>query len=459
MSALPPAVVAEPLLASITSARWFAGKGRRAELRSLTPLPWLNDSGAGSPQVRIEIAEIGYPDEGTTEYYQLALAYRDVAVRSLADAELFTNGDRTVYDAMQDPEAARVLLTALRQARSVDATGASIRFHRLDDGQLEPDLVSQVFGGQQSNTSLSYGEVAMLKLFRRLELGRNLDIEVHAALNEQGVRDVARLYGWSEATWTRDGEVLGADLSMYVEKLADATDGWILALAALTEEDRLGAASPGAGFTEQAQALGTALALTHQALRTAFGTATLPAASVATTMTRRLAAAVSAAPVLGAYAPALESCFDDLGTADLDVQRVHGDFHLGQTLHTPSGWRIIDFEGEPAKSLPERAAPDTVWRDVAGMLRSFGYAAASVGGPAATGWEHACRAAFLSGYSGGRALTATERVQLRAYEADKSIYEVVYEVRNRPDWAAIPLKALDALTRDPDPTQEFQERR
>ena len=378
---------------------------------------------------------------------------------NLVDAELFTDGDRIAYDAMQDPEAAAVLLAALRQARAVDATGASIRFHRLDDGQLEPDLPAQVFRGQQSNTSLSYGEVAMLKLFRRLELGRNLDIEVHAALNEQGVRDVAALYGWSEATWTRDGEVLGADLSMCVEKLADATDGWILALAALTEEDRLGAVSPGTGFTEHARALGTALAQTHQALRTAFGTATLPAAGVATTMTRRLAAAVPAAPVLRAYVAALESCFDDLGPADLDVQRVHGDFHLGQTLHTPSGWRIIDFEGEPTKSLPERVAPDTVWRDVAGMLRSFGYAAASVGGQAAPGWEHACRAAFLAGYTGGRGLTAAERAQLRAYEADKAIYEVVYEVRNRPDWAAIPLKALDGLTRKPEPTQQPQEQR
>lgn len=457
MSVLPPAAVVDPLLASITAARWFAGKGRRAELRSVTPLPWLNDDAGDGPRVRMEIAEIAYPDEGSTEYYQLALAYRGVALETLAGAELFRDSDQVIYDATQDPDGARVILAALREAVEVSAAEASLRFHRLDDGELDPDLPPQVFGGQQSNTSLMYGDAAVLKLFRRLELGRNLDIEVHAALNEHGVRDVARLYGWSEATWTLDGEVLGADLCMCVQKLADAKDGWLLALATLTEENRLEASEPGAAFTEHARELGAALAETHQALRAAFGTATLAADSVTDTMTRRLEAAVRVAPALGEYAAALRSCFDDLGGAELDVQRVHGDFHLGQTLHTPLGWKIIDFEGEPAKSLAERTAPDTVWRDVAGMLRSFGYAAASVPGPAGPGWHVACRAAFLSGYTGGRSLTEAERALLRAYEADKAVYEVVYEVRNRPDWAAIPLGALAGLTRHQDTTQEFEE--
>jgi maltokinase len=143
----------------------------------------------------------------------------------------------------------------------------------------------------------------------------------------------------------------------------------------------------------------------------------------------------------------LRRCFDELGAETLDTQRVHGDFHLGQTLHTPSGWKIIDFEGEPAKTMAERRAPDSVWRDVAGMLRSFDYAAASVSGPHSAAWAAECRGAFLRGYASGD-LTTTERNVLRAYEADKAIYEVVYEIRNRPDWVGIPLGAVAELAAD-----------
>ena len=117
-------------------------------------------------------------------------------------------------------------------------------------------------------------------------------------------------------------------------------------------------------------------------------------------MMSRLPEAARIAPALAQYVPGLRSCFDELSDETLVPQRVHGDFHLGQTLRTPLGWKIIDFEGEPAKTMAERRAPDSVWRDVAGMLRSFDYAAASVPGPQSTAWAAACRAAFLRGYAG-----------------------------------------------------------
>jgi maltokinase len=139
----------------------------------------------------------------------------------------------------------------------------------------------------------------------------------------------------------------------------------------------------------------------------------------------------------------------------LDTQRVHGDFHLGQTLHTPKGWKIIDFEGEPAKTMAERLAPDSIWRDIAGMLRSFDYAAASVPGPNSGAWAAEARAAFLRGYAGGE-LSGNDSQLLRAYEADKAIYEVVYETRNRPDWVGIPLGAVATLAGAPPPTPDDQ---
>ena len=473
---LPPAA-ADSLMRVVTGARWFAGKGRRPELRSFTPLPWLNHPpSAGThaegpdadevPRVRLAVLEVAYPDEAGApgdgaadapapgvEHYQLALAHRHhrppAGVSSAT--ELYVDGDTVVYDATQDVGGARVLLQALLAGTSVGDESGGVRFHLRDTAALTPDLEPRVFRGQQSNTSVMFGDVAMLKLFRRLELGRNLDIQVHAALNDAGMTDVARLFGSVEATWTRDGEVLGADLAMCVEKLADAVDGWDLALASLeaetggTAREHGSPAGSDTGFAVHAEALGRALAEVHEALRTAFGTAAQAGSDVAATMTQRLAAARAIAPALAPYADGLRARFDALAATELDAQRVHGDFHLGQTLHTPSGWKIIDFEGEPAKTLAERVAPDSVWRDVAGMMRSFDYAAASVPGDAAGAWRDGCRDAFLSGYTGGRGLAPDDAGLLAAYEADKAVYEVVYEVRNRPDWVGIPLAAVATL--------------
>ncbi len=452
--------IADHLLGHLTAARWFGGKGRRSAVVGLTPLPWLTSTAdyLDSPHglaVRPEVLEVIYPqsdkgvdsgEDGPHEFYQLVVAYRHAPHPDLHHAEIGRWSDPELgavvaYDAMQDPEASSVVLRTLLSERTLRGEDAQVGFHLSAAEGLSADLEPAVFTGQQSNTSVMFGEVAMLKVFRRLELGRNLDIEVHDALSRTSMADVARLFGWIDASWPRTDrgtgrtEILSADLAMVVEKLADATDGWGLALDALQR---------GESFAEPARALGRALAETHAALRTAFPTGTQPGADVASTMTGRLAVAATIAPALEPYGAGLDAVFAGLGEGDLDTQRVHGDFHLGQTLHTPTGWKIIDFEGEPAKTLAERSVPDSVWRDIAGMLRSFDYAAASVPGPGSRGWAEECRAGFLDGYAGGE-LAATEAATLRAYEADKAVYEVVYEVRNRPEWVAIPLAAVAGL--------------
>jgi maltokinase len=150
------------------------------------------------------------------------------------------------------------------------------------------------------------------------------------------------------------------------------------------------------------------------------------------------------------------------------VQRVHGDFHLGQTLRTVKGWKIVDFEGEPAKPLADRVGPDSPWRDVAGMLRSFDYAAHAVEADVETDdegrgqiayraaeWAERNQDEFLAGYVevSGRTADGTispeQHVLLRAYQADKAVYETVYEARNRPSWIGIPLGAIARLTEPP----------
>ncbi len=446
-----PTLPTDQLLDYITAARWFGGKGRSAELHAVTPLPWVFESDDPElPSVRFEVAELGYPDEpdAVREHYLLGLSYRSAPEPRLEHALIGRAGegdhDQLGYDAMRDPQACRMILTALMEQRQLVDPGGELRFELSVAERLSADLEPQVYTGQQSNTSVMFGEVAMIKFFRRLELGRNLDIEVHDALNQAGVADVAGLFGWLEATWTSPNHPgpLVADLAMVVEKLADAHDGWDLALRSVA------AASAGSadGFRADAHELGAALAATHHALRAAFPTTQLDGAAVAMIMKDRLRRAVGSAAALEPYVDGLVRRFDDLGAERLDTQRVHGDFHLGQTLHTPGGWKIIDFEGEPVKTLAERAAPDSVHRDIAGMLRSFDYAAASAPGPLSQEWAQACRTAFLTGYA-GNPLTGQEAAVLRAYEADKAVYEVVYEVRNRPDWVDIPLAAVAVLAR------------
>ena len=263
MAILDPQV-AEQVMSYVSGARWFAGKGRRAELYALSPLPWLTsaevfaDTGLA---VRCEVAEIGYPSAESPplaprldptdapetgedsdradppemmapsslalrEHYQLVMAYRSAPHPDLQHAEIARLTDPELgpviaYDAAQDPQACRVVLRSLLAGRRLRSPDAEIRFQPGNTGALTADVVPQVFRGQQSNTSVMLGDIAILKFFRRLELGRNLDIEVHAALNKAGVSDVATLYGSAEGSWVSGGRQFDADLAMVVEKLRE----------------------------------------------------------------------------------------------------------------------------------------------------------------------------------------------------------------------------------------------
>ena len=232
----------EQLLRHLTAARWFAGKGRRAEIGSLTALPWLTEVSQW-PAVRVEIVRVDYPpaedpepDADDTpwpyELYQLLVAYHHAPVPGLQHAEI---GRRTIedlgpviaYDAAQDPEACALLWRLLLAGGHARGREAEVSFQRTDVTGLDPDVTPVPFTGQQSNTSVMFGDVAMIKFFRRIELGTNLDIEVHDALARTGVTDVARLYGWIRGQWVQDGVPVEADLAMAVQKLAAAEDGWV----------------------------------------------------------------------------------------------------------------------------------------------------------------------------------------------------------------------------------------
>ncbi|MEL4357915.1 MULTISPECIES: maltokinase N-terminal cap-like domain-containing protein [unclassified Luteococcus] len=428
----------------VLQARWFSGKGRDGQLAGLEQPDWIVQPGGEAPAVRSEFVTVAYPDD-SHEYYQLLVSYRpepldDCLIGPALEPEL-----GFAHDAPRDPAAMTAVLNAiLAGSQSPHAWSESLP----DGGKLRGDLTPRVFGGEQSNTNVLLGDVALMKIFRKLEIGPNLDIQMHDALGRARVSSAARLYGWvsgaltpfSDEAWT-DGadapETQRVDLMMVSELLRDAQDGWELACEL---------ALAGTDFTDRAAALGAALAEVHTALADTFETAMLDGAQVATTMRKRLEAATAQAPDLTGQGAALVAVFDRLAGRKLVAQRVHGDFHLGQTLLTPDGWKIIDFEGEPMKSFAERQLPDSPLRDVAGMLRSFGYVTSVFDEPtgdAAQQWLAGARRAFLDAYA--RQAGPIDEAALAAYEADKAVYEVVYETRNRPDWVEIPLSALEAI--------------
>jgi maltokinase len=174
-------------------------------------------------------------------------------------------------------------------------------------------------------------------------------------------------------------------------------------------------------------------------------------------MRARLDRAAAEVAALAPHVGSLRRAFDDVAelAEPVHVQRVHGDYHLGQVMRTLEGWKLLDFEGEPARPLAERRGLESPIKDVAGMLRSFDYAArhllADHPGDAqrayrAGEWADRNRGAFLDGYA--RASGRDPRGQpvlLRAFETDKAVYEVLYEARNRPTWLQIPMAAIHRL--------------
>lgn len=409
-------------LEQIRSARWFGGKDQPVRIGGLTALPWWQEPGEDQVGVRSEIAELQRAD-GDREFYHLLLAYGP--------------GDSDVRDATDDPEACRVLWQAWRE--QAGRTGGATRVRLL--GTLPEPPPARRFLGEQSNTSVLYGDLALVKVFRRLLPGPNPDIEVHERLTRRRSPHAGRLLGlargsWLPATAGPHDTGIRADLAMIVEQFPTARDGWQLALQACRDNEPF-----------PANDLGEALGAVHTVLADAWGTDTVDASGLAARLRDRVLSHVAAAPQLAEHAPGLSARVGDLGDARIPVQRIHGDAHLGQALLSDGIWKLIDFEGEPASPMAQRVLPDSPVRDVAGFLRSFGYAAAATAGASPgmrDAWLADARKRFLAGWARTAPVPYDQKLIL-AYEAERAAYEVVYEVRNRPDWVAIPLRDVAGL--------------
>ncbi|MFE9770822.1 maltokinase [Streptomyces sp. NPDC005931] len=455
----PPGLLSslDPLLREwLPRQRWFAGKGRPVTGFTLVQATELlpPSSKLGLYHLLVRAHQPLGPALGAADHpgdcYQLLIGVREALPPRLAPALIghVTQGPlagRTVYEALHDTRPAELLLEALRTQARV----GGLRFERDPHQEIRSGLVPRLITAEQSNSSVVYGDTFILKLLRRIVPGINPDLELPLALARAGCPRVPPPTAWLVAE--PDGTAGTAEpdepfvLGVLQPFVQGATDGWELALRNLAK---------GEDFVAEARALGRATAEVHTALARALPMVTLGHAQLRLMvdgMTERLEAAVHAVPALRPYAPGLRSAFTALGDLAAEgrtwtAQRVHGDLHLGQCLRSPAGdWSLIDFEGEPARPLAERRMPQPVVRDVAGMLRSFDYAARSVD-PAQPEWAERCRAAYCSGYAepAGRD-PRTDPVMLRAYETDKAVYEVLYEARHRPEWLPVPLAAVHRL--------------
>ncbi|MGY3204154.1 maltokinase N-terminal cap-like domain-containing protein [Streptomyces sp. TE5632] len=466
----PPGLLAslDPLLREwLPRQRWFAGKGRPVTGFTLVAATELLPPSArlGLYHLLVRAHQPALSARGGADRpgdcYQLLLGVREALPPRLAPALIghLSQGPlagRTVYEALYDTRPAELLLEALRSRARI----GGLRFERDPGQEIASGLVPRLMTVEQSNSSVVYGDTFILKLLRRIVPGINPDLELPLALAREGCPRVPPPTAWLVADPDETGAIddtggrgaAGAPaasepyvLGVLQPFVRGATDGWELALRELAK---------GEDFVAEARALGRATAEVHTALARALPTVTLGRSRLrhmVAGMAERLGAAVQAVPALRPYADGLGSAYtalDDLAAEGQTwtAQRVHGDLHLGQCLRSPAGeWSLIDFEGEPARPLAERRMPQPVVRDVAGMLRSFDYAARSAD-PPQPDWAVRCRAAYCSGYAetAGRD-PRTDPVLLRAYETDKAVYEVLYEARHRPEWLPVPMAAVRRL--------------
>ena len=456
--------------------RWFGGKDGPIDELSIGTATELR---TGDPALHHLVLDVR--QNGATDHYQVLLGVRrELPDRLRPRAIGRTTGEAAitghVYDAVHDPGLTGILLDLMAD----EAVVGPLRFRRAPGTGIRTGLTGRPASAEQSNTSLIFGDAYICKLFRRLSPGVNPDLEVNLALSRAACEHVPAVHGWIELDPGADGGGEPVTLALLSEFLRTGTDGWQLALTsvrdwfaqpappgtapapAVTTGD---AGDAGGDFAAEAERLGAATAQVHRDLAAAFGVTQAPPEvlrDLVFGMHVQLDQVTAAVPELRPHAHAIREVFDRVAAeaSPLPFQRVHGDYHLGQVMRTEAGWALLDFEGEPARTQSERRALAHPLRDVAGMLRSFEYAARFLlvrdGGLTAgtadalelraRAWAERNRDAFCAGYAAaGGPDPAAHEALVRAFEFDKAVYEVRYEASNRPAWLPVPLRSLARL--------------
>jgi maltokinase len=433
----------QALIDHVTRQRWYGAKSRDVAHAQVVDSVVLRTT---EPQFALALVEMRY-DTGAHDVYQLLYSLRDELIE---------------IDGLGEPALARELVSAMRSGLTLQGAEGIVEFRPLAGfAGLGRELQeARDVGAEQSNTSIVFDDDLILKAFRRLEPGINPELEVLRFLTEHGFENIAALGGW----YSYSGGPLTATLGILQEYVKGGLDGWELALDELTEDPER--------FLERLHRLGEVTGEMHRVLASdpndpAFCPETpsvealgLLTATVDEEIERVFVSLPEEEEAVAPIAGRGEEVRDQLrqlthaGAAGQFI-RVHGDYHLGQTMWADDDWVILDFEGEPARSLAERRRKRSVLRDVAGMLRSFAYAADAVerlrGVEPPEGWEEEARVRFLDGYfeTVDPALLpagqpAVDRL-LAVFELEKAVYELQYELDNRPEWVGIPVRGIQRL--------------
>jgi len=444
------------LVEHVRGQRWFGAKSRELVGATVLDVATLREI---DPPLYLVLAELRYP-EGTHDLYQLVLGPQE-----------------EIHDALSDDSPAREVLLMIRSGTKVSGEQGSVEFHAVPGfaGLGRELTVARRIESEQSNTSVVFDDELILKIFRRLEAGLNPELELLRFLSEREFPYVPALGGW----YAYVGRPLEATLGILQTFAPGAIDGWELALRELERAPE--------EFLARLRRLGEVTGAMHTTLGSEPADPAFAPEEPSTESLALLTATIddeieavfaelppdneALAPIAGKGEDVRERLrlLTQLGTMGKLI-RHHGDYHLGQVLWVPAevlgraptaspaahpasaDWLVIDFEGEPARPLAERRRKRSPLRDVAGMLRSFAYAASA--GPILRGievpadWEQRARDEFLAGYMETVEHTllppsdeAITRL-LAIFELEKAVYELRYELDNRPDWVSIPVAGI-----------------
>ena len=437
--------------------RWFGAKASNvSHLAVLGAVPLREGE---PPLLAVALLEARFP-AGTHEVYQVLLGARPND-EGWSEGVIGEAGDWTLYDALVDPQATSLLGHLLADGAELSGGAGAVRFHTVNSPSLGGNV--RAMGAEQSNSSIVFDERSVLKVFRKVEPGPNPELEMLRFLQSHDFRNIARLEGWYDFA----GELMEATLGVLQIFVADARDGWELTLEEITEPRLI----------DRLRRLGTVTARMHTTLGSDASDSDFVPEDPGDEQLSLLVATIDeqieqifmrlpegderVAPIAGRGEEIRDrlQMLSHVGVGGKLI-RHHGDYHLGQTLLSREGdWVILDFEGEPARPLIERRRKRSPLRDVAGMLRSFAYAASASelqrGTPAPEGWEARAREAFLGAYYDAvepallpASEAGTEKL-LQIFELEKAVYELRYELNNRPDWVGIPVRGIHRLLEEP----------
>ena len=399
-----------------------------------------------------------------------------------------------VFDAAGESDFSAGVLDLMAKDAAVDVgNGLTFKASATAKGKALIESVAglpqKMMGVEQSNTSLIVGKKIMLKIYRRVAYGENPEIVTSSFLTETaGFENTPAYLGKAELT-SADGKILGVGILQAF--VANDGDGWgytMKYLQSVFAKVKSGEAVDHADYLKTAALLGRRTAEMHKAFAKGTDKVFAPApvspadltdwtAQVVAQADRTIAVAkANVAPLTGDMRRKVETL---IARRDAIVERIkalvpanvkcmktrfHGDYHLGQVVVANGDFFLLDFEGEPLRPIAERQIKHCVLKDVAGMVRSFDYAA--FGSvlmfvdeadrpqmlPVAAEWQKQATEAFLNGYFQNMAGCASlpdnaEDTQklLDLFVLEKALYEVIYEVANRPDWLAIPMNGLSRL--------------